>query len=111
MRALRYICVGRYGCERQTYNADRVLSVHRARSAAWRAADQWQGTLGGCEGSDALARVYVREDVATPQELRDAADEVSGDSCEHEGRRYVAADFWADHEVVVQAGGLGLRVR
>lgn len=108
MKATKYIVIGRYSHEQNSYipNGDirHVISGHRDRLAAARAAEKAHYDLGGCEGGDMLAQVMRRMEPAEP--VRD-----TDDTYEHAGRMYMEVSVWDTHEVEVARGGLGLKVK
>lgn len=116
MNATKYIVIGRYDCERNSWieNGDirHCISGHNTESAAWRAAAKAHGSLGGCDGSDSLAEVmarYAKLGSRKAQKYLELADSVyppqgAEDSYEHAGWLYVPCDFWNAHEIVPVAG-------
>ena len=117
-----YIVTCKYACERLSDNMGGLVSRHRSLAAAWRAAHAAHTSHGGCPGSDLLATVW--RVVSDPAELRRiAAAAAAGepytpagsrdlaDVMEIDGHTVVECSIWDGHEVVVQPGGLGHRVR
>jgi hypothetical protein len=110
----KYIVIGKYAHERNSWAPDgdirHVVSCHRHKSAACSAADKAHYDLGGCDGSDLLAKVMVR---AARLGSRKAAEAPAGsqDHYEYAGWLYVEVPFWDDHELTIIPGGFGIRLR
>ena len=102
MRKEKYIVIGQYDCQRNSWipggDIRHFISGHRTESSAWHAAHRAHGALGGCSGSNELAKVMAR----APRRFTPGEDE---DTYDHEGALYVECDFWAGHSI--RHDGLG----
>ena len=111
VRAERYIVVGCYDSERNSWLEDgdirHVCSGHRTERAAWIAADRHHDLLGGCDGSDRLTDVlrrYAREGSRRAQRFDDNDGLI--DTYLHAGYLYIGCDFWGGHNIVPAGGAL-----
>ena len=95
MRATRFIVIGCYDHERNSWIPDgdirHVVSCHHAVESAARALFPAHRRLGGCDGGDLLTAVARRLDVG------EQPDE-SADTYEHAGRTYEVLGVWDTHE-------------
>ena len=104
MRKEKYIVVGCHECERNSWNPGRdirgVQSAHRSESAAWRAAQVDERSLGNCDGGSPLTDVLVR---APRGYVPDEEEEE--DTYDFAGTWYVGCDWWRAHEIVYTGFG------
>ncbi|RLB65124.1 MAG: hypothetical protein DRH04_10810 [Deltaproteobacteria bacterium] len=121
MKAQKYIVIGKYDSERNSWipggDIRHVCSSHRSERAAWEAAERHHYDLGGCDGSDLLTDVMVRgprlDSRAAKVWLEDQKGEYSGyeDYYEHEGYLYFGCDYWSAHHFEFCNGGIWAAVK
>jgi len=115
MKAEKYIVIGKYDCERNSYipggDIRHVCSGHRTERAAWVAAPRHHSALGGCDGSDMLTSVMQRFARCGSKRAKELLADEMVDSYEHAGWVYCECDYWAAHRAVFTGQGFAAVVK